>query len=120
MTTTLLRIDFIHDKVMIPVPTRLNDNLPPYVKGNIYWHLTQGCYYLPYEGNHALVEFINDEWFILTKNETIFQSCPERRIPKNSGGTRWWRDDDVQHPDNWLLNAARDPGERDVEEEASM
>ena len=119
MTATLLQMGFIHDEVMVPVPTRLNNDLPPHVKGNIYWHPTQGCYYLPYEGNHAPVEFINDKWFVLTKNETIFQSCLERRIPKNSGGTRWWRDNDIQHPDNRLLNAARDPGEGDAEDEAS-
>jgi hypothetical protein len=78
ITATLLRMNFIHDEVMIPVPTRLNDDLPPHVKGNIYWHLTQGCYYLPYEGNHTPMEFINDEWFVLTINKAIFQSCPER------------------------------------------
>ena len=64
---TLLHMDFaIHD-IFVPVPTRLHDNLPDHVKGSVYWNPDEQCYYLAYEGDQIVVEFINDVWFILNK-----------------------------------------------------
>jgi hypothetical protein len=66
-TATLLHMDFaIHD-IFVPVPTRLHNDLPDHVKGSVYGNPNEQCYYLSYEGDQIVVEFINDALFILNK-----------------------------------------------------
>ena len=108
-------MDFsVHD-IFVPVPTQLYNDLPDHVQGSVYWNPDEQCYHLAYEGNQIAVEFINDAWFILNKQEGGWCFCPAFWLLPGTSGMGWWANTDPQHPDNRQLNAPR--GEESPEED---
>ena len=120
-TATLLRMDLAVYDIFVPVPTRLHDDLPDHVKGSVYWNPDEQCYYLAFKGNQIAIEFINDAWFSLSKQEGRWRSYPTLRFLPGTAGTGWWAATNPQYLDNRQLSAPREdePLEEDTDEQHS-
>jgi hypothetical protein len=46
------------------------------------------------------VEFINNDWYTITLENNRYQSSSEHRLGRGELGTRWWHEEDKQHPTN--------------------
>ena len=99
------------------------DNLPAHIKGAAEWveynEPNRSCYMVRSPGNAAEewpIELINGEWYLLTWENTGWQTKASRRLNDGDHQTLnlgWFNKDDAEHPDYHPLF----PGQETTEEE---